>query len=175
MNLKKTATRFLIPSFVVTAYYWFKYRAKVSTRAEVDLTPQLRLGPGCEVSSFCKIKALDGPVIIGKDVTIGTCCFVSAGSAGITIGDDSMIAANVSIVARNYRYEELEVPIRLQEHTSQGIRIGSNVWIGVGAVILDGAEIGDGAIVTPNTVVTRQVEKNAIVQGHPAEVIFIRR
>jgi serine O-acetyltransferase len=53
--------------------------------------------------------------------------------------------------------------------------IGNNVWIGAGACILDGATIGSGVIVTPNSVVSAKVADNAIVQGNPSKVIFLRR
>jgi acetyltransferase-like isoleucine patch superfamily enzyme len=65
---------------------------------------------------------------------------------------------------------------REQGTESKGpIRIGNNVWIGVGSVILDNAEIGDGVIVTPNSVVSGRIPANAIVQGNPAKTVFIRR
>jgi len=56
----------LTPSFVVTAYYLLKYGAKVSPRAEVDLSKYLQFGKGCTISSYTKIKAIDGPVTFGK-------------------------------------------------------------------------------------------------------------
>ena len=86
-----------------------------------------------------------------------------------------MISSNVSIIGNNYRYDDLEKPICQQERTSNGIRIDRNVWIGAGAVILDGAEIGEGCIVTPGSVVSGSVPPNQILQGNPAQVIFERR
>ena len=86
-----------------------------------------------------------------------------------------MIGPSATIAANGYRYYDLDVPIRLQEQTSAGIRIGDNVWIASGCVVLDGAEIGSGTIVTPNTVVSGRVPENSVVQGNPAKVIFTRR
>jgi acetyltransferase-like isoleucine patch superfamily enzyme len=91
-------------------------------------------------------------------------------------GDDCLIGPNVSIIGNNYRYERLDVPIRLQEkYSAKGIRIGANVWIGAGCTILDGADIGSGTIVTPNSVVSHRLPENSIAQGNPARVIFTRR
>jgi virginiamycin A acetyltransferase len=42
-------------------------------------------------------------------------------------------------------------------------------------VILDGAEVGKGVIVSASSVVSGKVPDNAIVQGNPARVIFVRR
>jgi acetyltransferase-like isoleucine patch superfamily enzyme len=94
----------------------------------------------------------------------------------VTIGDDCLIGPNVSIVGNNYRYDDLATPIRLQEKVSEkGIRIGADVWIGAGCVILEGADIGRGAILTPNTVVASRIPESSIVQGNPGKVIFTRR
>ncbi|MOA44288.1 Maltose O-acetyltransferase [compost metagenome] len=50
------------------------------------------------------------------------------------------------------------------------VSIGSNVWIGAGALILPGVTIGDDAIVGAGSVVTRDVEAGATVMGNPARV-----
>jgi acetyltransferase-like isoleucine patch superfamily enzyme len=175
----KTGTlvrRFLTPGFVVTVRAYLKYRAMVSPRAEVEITPHLVLGRGTVVSSFTKIKATDGPLRIGRNVEIAVGCMLSAHTTGVEIGDDCLIGPNVTIVGNNYHYDELETPIRLQgKVSSKGIRIAANVWIGSGCCLLDGADIGSGAILTPNTVVSSRIPPNSIVQGNPAKVIFTRR
>ena len=51
------------------------------------------------------------------------------------------------------------------------VKIGDDVWIGQGAVILKGVKIGDRAIVGAHAVVTRDVPADAIVAGNPARLI----
>ena len=58
--------------------------------------------------------------------------------------------------------------------TKGDIIIGSDVWIGTGAVILSGVTIGDGAIIAARSVVTKDMPPYAIVMGAPAEVIRFR-
>ena len=41
------------------------------------------------------------------------------------------------------------------------VRIGSDVWIGGGAIILPGVTIGDGAVIGAGSVVTRDVGAGA--------------
>lgn len=168
--------RFLVPGFVVTLWGMWKHGAKISPKAEVEITPNLRLGKGAVISSWVKIKATDGPLHIGSHVEIASHCVITSYTAGTWIGDDCLIGPNVSIIGNNYRYDRLDVPIRLQEKISpKGIRIANNVWIGAGCVLLDGADIGSGCIVTPNSVVSSRLPENSVAQGNPAKVIFTRR
>lgn len=174
MKLSKILRQFLTPSFVVTAYYLFKHKCKISPKAEVDINDLLTIGRGAVVSSFTKIKA-NGTMNIGENVSIGTNCFISSDAGGVNIGAYCMIGSNACIIGNNYQYDKLDVPTCLQKKTSKGINIGDNVWVGSGCTILDGATIGNGAIITPNSVVSGKIPDNAIVQGNPAKVIFTRR
>jgi acetyltransferase-like isoleucine patch superfamily enzyme len=176
MKLGIVIRRFLVPGFVTTLRAYLKYGCMVSPKAEVEITPLLKIGRKSIVSSFTKLKATEGPLEIGAHVEISNGCVISSHHAGTRIGDDCLIGPNVSIIGNNYRYDRLDVPIRLQEKVSpKGIRIGDNVWLGSGCVILDGADIGSGTIVTPNSVVSHPLPENSIAQGNPAKVIFKRR
>jgi maltose O-acetyltransferase len=50
------------------------------------------------------------------------------------------------------------------------IRIGDNVWIGGGAIVLPGVTIGDDAVIGAGSVVTRDVPAGDVVVGNPARV-----
>jgi len=173
-NIKKGLLRLLMPSVVITIAYLIKFRAKVSPKAEVDFSPKLKLGKGCVIGSFTKVKAYDGPFIMGERGGIATNCFVAAGEGGIEIGDNFICGPNVSIVANNYVHAEMDVHLEDQGSTSKGIKIGNNVWIGAGCVILDGAQIGDNSIVVANSTVNRRYRAGVIIQGSPAKVILKR-
>lgn len=176
MNLGTLVRRFLTPGLVTTLRGYLKYGCLISPRAEVEITRQLTIGRKSVVSSFTKIKATDGPLRIGHHVEISNGCVLTSHTGGVEIGDDCLIGPNVSIIGNNYRYDRLDVPIRLQEKVSpKGIRVGHNVWIGAGCVLLDGADIGSGTILTPNSVVSGKLPESSIAQGNPAKVIFTRR
>ena len=51
------------------------------------------------------------------------------------------------------------------------IKIGSNVFIGAGAIILPGIEIGDNVIVGAGAVVTKDIPDDSLVVGNPARII----
>jgi acetyltransferase-like isoleucine patch superfamily enzyme len=169
------ARRFLMPAFVVSLYGLIRWRARISTRAEVELSSNLRLGRHTTVSSFTKIKVSDGPLVTGEHCGFGTGCFVAAGEGGITLGDYVICGPNVTLVASNYSYEKLGVPLEQQGHTSHGISIGRNTWVGANSVILDGSVIGENSIVAAGSVVNRRFPPNAFIQGNPAKLILQRR
>ena len=52
--------------------------------------------------------------------------------------------------------------------------IGSDVWVGYGAIIMEGVTIGDGAVVAAGAVVTKDVEPYTVVGGVPARFIKYR-
>jgi acetyltransferase-like isoleucine patch superfamily enzyme len=175
MKIGTFARRFLLPRFAISIYFAARFRCFVSHRAEVEPARRLSIGKGTEIGSFTKVKATDGDLSIGARVSIGPNCFITSSKGGLAIGDYTMIGANTCIIGNNYRYDRLDVPICEQEHDSVGIRIGENVWLGCGTIVMDGAEIGDGSIISTNSVVSGKIPPNSIAQGNPATVIFERR
>lgn len=175
MKLGRLVRRFLVPAHFKTLVYLFRHRAMVSPRAEVDLSNRLILGKGTEIAAFTKIKALDGPVLIGAGCSLGPGCFLSSGTAGIRIGDHVMIAANSVLVANNHRYDRTDVPMKEQGRTSLGIVVENDVWIGSNCSILDGSHIETGAVIAAGSVVSGRIAPRQIAVGNPAKGIFERR
>ena len=103
-------------------------------------------------------------VKIGKNVTImNNVLFMAAG--GIEIGDNSMVAAYAKIISNDHD------PYDLPTVTCLPVKIGNYVWIGAGAIILNGVTIGDHAIVGGGSVVNKDVPPYAIVVGSPAKIV----
>lgn len=103
-------------------------------------------------------------VSIGKNVIVMNNCLMMA-AGGITIGDETQIAANVQLISNNHDLEDRNVI------TCKPINIGKRVWVGAGATILPGVTIGDNSVVGAGSVVTKDVPKDTIVAGNPAKVI----
>lgn len=57
---------------------------------------------------------------------------------------------------------------------SKPIRVGHDVWIGMGAYILPGITIGNGAIIAANSVVTKDVKDYTVVGGSPAKELSVK-
>ena len=51
------------------------------------------------------------------------------------------------------------------------MEIGSDVWIGGGAIILPGVTIGDGAVIGAGSVVTKDVPAGVVAVGNPCRVV----
>ncbi|MBE6861076.1 MAG: sugar O-acetyltransferase [Ruminococcus sp.] len=91
------------------------------------------------------------------------------GIGNITIGDCIYIAPNVTLTTAEHaldpeqRAEGLEVALP--------IKIGNNVWIGTGAVVLGGITIGDNSVIGAGSVVTKDVPPNVIAVGTPCRVL----
>lgn len=54
------------------------------------------------------------------------------------------------------------------------VAIGSDVWIGQNALLLNGVTVGDGAVIAAGAVVTKDVPPYTIVGGIPAKPIRTR-
>ncbi|MEO0514202.1 MAG: acyltransferase [Planctomycetota bacterium] len=115
---------------------------------------------------------------VGPTVEMGDDCTVNAGATirgVVKIGDGVRIASYAQLVGFNHGINDLDRPIFEQPHSSKGIAVGDDVWIGANAVVLDGVTIGSHAIVAAGSVVTRDVPEWAIVGGNPARLIRSRQ
>lgn len=111
----------------------------------------------------------DGEVVIGDGVVISTGTHVVAFQR-VEIESGSMIGEYCSIRDANH-LRARGVTIRESGHTASPIRIGHEVWIGRGTVILAGVTIGDAATIGANAVVTRNIPAGEIHAGVPARQI----
>jgi maltose O-acetyltransferase len=84
----------------------------------------------------------------------------------VSIGDHTQIGPAVQIYAADHPRDAKTRADGLE--FGRPVRIGSDVWIGGGAIILPGVSIGDGAVIGAGSVVTRDVGADQIVIGNPA-------
>ena len=104
---------------------------------------------------------------------MGNYCHIAAETQ---IGDDVMFASYVSLVGGDHQIDNIDVPMNASVKSElKTIYIEDNVWIGHGAIILQGVRIKTGAVVAAGAVVTKDVESNAIVGGNPAKLIRYRK
>ncbi len=153
--------------------------AKISRRAIIAAEGIERISIGAK-SSVCDGTVLTtgdasnglGKIIIGERTWIGQYNNLRGGGGDIIIGDDCLISQFCSLVASNHGHAAGQV-IRSQGAHQQkvGVKLGNDVWLGAGVVVLPGVTIGDGAIIGANAVVTADVPAQQIFAGVPAERI----
>ncbi|HEY7774739.1 MAG TPA: acyltransferase [Marinagarivorans sp.] len=117
---------------------------------------------------------LHGPIHIGTNVGINHHVTMDGGSQGITIGDNCRIAAYCHLYAFNHGTDANRL-IDQQPVSSKGIVLEDDVWLGAHVGIVDGVTLRSGAVVGMQSVVTRDVDSQAIVAGNPAALIKMRR
>jgi maltose O-acetyltransferase len=91
----------------------------------------------------------------------------------VAIGEGAQIGPAVQIYAADHPREPALRKAGLE--LGRPVRIGRNVWIGGGAIILPGVAIGDDALIGAGSVVTRDVPAGARVAGNPARPLASAR
>lgn len=106
-------------------------------------------------------------VHLGKDVYINfNCTFVD--DAQIYIGDGTMIAPNVTIIAASH---PVSPKLRAGGYgCNKPVYIGKNVWIASNVTILPGVHIGDNSIIGAASVVSKDIPPNVIAFGNPIKI-----
>jgi maltose O-acetyltransferase len=107
---------------------------------------------------------------LGDNVSVGPGVKINAGG-GVEIGNDVMIGPDVKIWSANHRFDDPGRPVCEQGYEAGPVRIGSDVWIAAGSIILPGVAIGDHAVIGAGSVVTSDVPAWSVAAGNPARVI----
>lgn len=102
---------------------------------------------------------------LGAGVFLNFSCVI-LDVVAVTIGDGTQIGPGVQILTADHPRDAGERASGAE--WGRPVRIGSNAWIGGGAIILPGVTVGDDAIVGAGIVVTRDVPAGATVVGNPA-------
>ncbi|MCH5427901.1 acyltransferase [Lactococcus lactis] len=113
---------------------------------------------------------------LGKGVSIGNNCFFSdytffGAAGGIKIGDNIISGQNVRFHSENHNFLDNNKLIREQGVSNIGIELGDDIWIGAGAVFLDGSKIGNHCVVAANAVVQKEFPDNCVIGGVPAKLL----
>jgi virginiamycin A acetyltransferase len=151
--------------------------ARISPLADIEDSvrgSRIEIGDDVVIDAFVKVKPTGGTgdVRIGARSVINSGVVIYSGN-GVVIGEDVLIAANVTLAPVNHEYGSRDLPIRRQgfQPSRGGIVIEDDVWIGAGSVLLDGAVVRRGAVVGANSVVLGQVEPYSVNVGIPTRVI----
>jgi len=117
--------------------------------------------PGAQVSKYSSIA--EGSVVfaggcINVGARIGAACIVNTGA---TVDHDCVLAEGVHICPG--------------AHLAGNVEIGPRTWFGIGAVAREGIRIGADVTVGAGAVVVQDVPDKATVAGNPARELMRRR
>ena len=87
----------------------------------------------------------------------------------IFIGDNVLCAPNVTIATAAHPFSPVLRSKALQYNLP--VKIGNNVWIGAGAIVLPGVTIGDNCVIGAGSVVTKDIPSNVIAVGNPCRIL----
>lgn len=112
-------------------------------------------------------------IVIGENVSIWYNAVIRGDANTITIGDNSNVQ-DCCVIHANERQ-----PVVLGKNVSLGhgaivhsAKIGDNVLVGMGAIVMDGAEIGENCLIAAGALVTKGavIPPNSLVVGSPGKV-----
>ena len=136
-------------------------RARILAELIPDAGPGLWLQP----PFFCDY---------GRNITLGSKVFfnfncVVLDVAPVTIGENTMFGPAVQLYAATH-------PLGARERRSglelgAPIVIGSDVWVGGGAMVMPGVAIGSRTVIGAGSVVTRDIPDDVFAAGNPCRVI----
>jgi chloramphenicol O-acetyltransferase type B len=109
---------------------------------------------------------------VGSNVYIGPAAYFVG---PISIGDDVLIAPNVSILATYHEFMTLGQPIRASgQSEAEGVVVEDDVWLGYGTTLMRGVRIGQGAVVGARSLVIDSVPPYVVAAGSPCRPIRLR-
>ena len=109
----------------------------------------------------------------GTNIELGTRVFfnfncVVLDVCRVKIGDYSQFGPGVQILTPMHPLDAME---RRGKEYGKPVEIGSDVWVGGGALILPGVRIGSRCVIGAGSVVTRDVPDDVFAAGNPCRVV----
>ena len=106
-------------------------------------------------------------IIVGRRTAPGmnSGAYVQAKN-GIEIGNNLRMGPNVGLISANHDEDNYDRWIK-----TNPIKIGNNVWLGMGVIVLPGITIGDNVVIAANSVVNKNIPSNVIAGGIPCKVL----
>lgn len=109
----------------------------------------------------------------GSNIRLGRKCYfnfncVVLDVCPVTVGDHTLFGPAVQIYTASH---PLDAELRRTQEFGKPVVIGSDVWVGGGAIILPGVTVGSRSVIGAGSVVTRDVPEGVLAAGNPCRVI----
>jgi len=106
-------------------------------------------------------------ILLGERVFFNFNCVV-LDVCVVRVGDFTLFGPAVQIYTATH---PLNAELRRRQEYAKPVEIGSDVWIGGGAVLCPGVRIGSKAVIGAGSVVTRDIPDGVLAAGTPCRVI----
>ena len=106
-------------------------------------------------------------ILLGERVFFNFNCVV-LDVCQVRIGDFTLFGPAVQIYTATH---PMNARVRRTLEAARPIRVGSDVWVGGGAILCPGVRIGSRAVIGAGSVVTRDIPEGVFAAGNPCRVI----
>lgn len=132
----------------------------------------LHFAKNLNIGKGCIIETSAGEIVLGEYVAFNSGVVISADFGKIEIGNNVMIGMNTVLRAAGHSFDKSpNVPMMLQPHKNNSIKIGNDVWIGANVTVLPGAVIHDHCVIGAGAVVSGTIATGVVAAGVPAKKI----
>lgn len=109
----------------------------------------------------------------GTNILLGKKCFFNFNCivldvCRVTVGDHTLFGPAVQVYTATH---PLEAELRRKQEYGKPVTIGSDVWLGGGAIICPGVTIGSRSVIGAGSVVTRDIPAAVFAAGNPCRVV----
>lgn len=108
---------------------------------------------------------------IGDEVSLGPGAHIYEPRAGMSIGNNVLIAGGCVFSGTSHGMIVNGEPMRKQPFSAKPIVIEDDVWIGMNCTILPGVTIGRGAVVGAGSLVSKDLPSETICYGSPCQPV----
>lgn len=106
-------------------------------------------------------------IFLGRKVFFNFNCVI-LDVCRVTIGDYSMFGPAVQIYTAAH---PMEAEARRGREFGRPVTVGSDVWVGGGAILCPGVTVGSRSVIGAGSVVTRDIPEGVFAAGNPCRVI----
>lgn len=143
------------------------FRLKIKGPGKVTIGDNVNMWCFKEPNEFLTFSS-DAEIVIGSHTRINGAIFQARSS--IKVGERCLIGS-AQLIDNDFHHTD---PVKRFDKTNiptSPIIVGNNVWLAGQCAVLKGVSIGDNSVVGFRAVVTRNVEKNMVVAGNPAQAV----
>lgn len=106
-------------------------------------------------------------ILLGERVFFNFNCVV-LDVCRVQVGDFTLFGPAVQIYTATH---PMNAELRRRQEFAKPIEIGSDVWVGGGAILCPGVRIGSRSVIGAGSVVTRDIPEGVFAAGNPCRVI----